>query len=245
MRKPIFYTMNGTLLEEHGTTELEPSKFKHKFGYPSDNELWCNYFQHSSQYVEYYSLSSSEPSWDEINLPSTHRINCNNGLGISTNGRGLDVDDDGILPHEPTSNPGGQIATTKAYPTDATPGSTNGINCSNENNGESLSHAPPDGPSPIVGISPNTKGADINGKNGEITDSGMMRNYGECTQLNNNNDNNECEHVQHTQYRRIKTEDISTWVRSSTQLYSTSNNNSHKERTRDEWDYCAPILLIE
>ena len=165
-------------------------------------------------------------------------INCNIGLGISTNGRELDVDDEGILPHEPTSNPGEQSATTKAYPTDATPGSTNGIN-SNENNGESLSHAPPCGPPPIVTISPNTKGADINGENGEITDSGTMRNYGECTHLNNNNDNNEYEHAERTQYRRIATEDISTWARSSAQLYSRSENNSHKERTRDEWEAIA------
>ena len=74
---------------------------------------------------------------------SNNGINCNNGLGIGTNRRGFDVDDDRILPHEPTSNPGEQSATTKTYPSAATPGSTNGMNCSNSNNGESLSHAPP------------------------------------------------------------------------------------------------------
>ena len=72
----MFYTVDGTLLEEHGITGLEVSSFKHKFGYggndnsirsirlrnrlrtptTSDNELWCNYFQHSSQYVEDYSI---------------------------------------------------------------------------------------------------------------------------------------------------------------------------------------------
>ena len=77
----------------------------------------------------------------------------------------------------------------------------------------------------------------------------MMKNYGECnntttvldyTHLNNNNDNNKCEHVQHTQYRRIEKDNISTctWVPSSAQLYLRSNNNSHKERTRD------PILIL-
>ena len=120
-----------------------------------------------------------------------------------------------------------------------TPGSTNGINCSNDNNGESLSHAPPYKPPPVVAL-----GADINGENWEFEHSGTMKDYGECnttpvlsyTHLNNNNDNNECEYVQRTQYSRIETDDISTWVRSSAQLYSRSNNNSHKDRTRDEWD---------
>ena len=91
-------------------------------------------------------------------------------------------------------------------------GSKNGINCSNDNNGESSSHAPPHGPPPIVNISTNTKGADINGENGEFGHTGTMKDYGECnnttpvlsyTHLNNNNDNNECEYVQRTQYRGL------------------------------------------
>ena len=99
----MFYTVDGTLLEEHGITGLEVSSFKHKFGYggndnsirsirlrnrlrtptTSDNELWCNYFQHCSQYVEDYSLFSSKPHWDEINWPSRGNV-CNNGLDIGT-----------------------------------------------------------------------------------------------------------------------------------------------------------------
>ena len=138
---------------------------------------------------------------DDETPASNNGINCNNGLGISINGRGFDVDDERIPTHKPTSNPGEQSATTKAYPTDATPGSTNEINRSNENNGESLSHAPHE-PSPIVNISPDTEGAGINGENGEFADSGTMKNYGECnnttpelsyTHVNNNNDN-KCEH---------------------------------------------------
>jgi len=93
-----------------------------------------------------------EENRDDETPASNNGINCNNGLGISINGRGFDVDDERIPTHKPTSNPGEQSVT---------PGSTNGINCSNENNGESLSHAPPYGPTPIVNISPNTKGAPI------------------------------------------------------------------------------------
>jgi len=40
VRKPIFYTVDGTLMEEHGITELELSSFKHKFGYGgNDNTI--------------------------------------------------------------------------------------------------------------------------------------------------------------------------------------------------------------
>ena len=42
-------------------------------------------------------------------------------------------DDDEILTHAPTCNPGEQIATTKAHPTDETPASKTGINCNNKN----------------------------------------------------------------------------------------------------------------
>ena len=51
-------------------------------------------------------------------------------------------DNDGILTHEPTSNPREQIATTKACPIDDTPASKNVINRSAANYGESLSHVP-------------------------------------------------------------------------------------------------------
>ena len=156
MRKPIFYIVDGTLLEEHGITGLEVSSFKHKFGYggndnsirsirlrnrlriptTSENELWCNYFQHCSQYVEDYSLSSSEPSCDEINWPSSaspHGINCNNGF----------IDDDGILSHVPTPCGSSNIVTTNPNSKGGanfveekgvveTPASKNGINCNND-----------------------------------------------------------------------------------------------------------------
>ena len=86
---------------------------------------------------------------------------------------------------------------------------------SNDYNGGSLSHAPPYG-----SISPDTKGTDRKGENGEITYSGGMKEYGEYntttgfnyTHLNNNN-SNECEHVHRVPYsRRIDKDDVNAWV---------------------------------
>ena len=121
----------------------------------SDNELWCNYFQHCSQYVEDYSLSSSKTPWDEINWPSRSNDECNKKYYTSrvsgTNGRGFDVDDERILhPMNQHQIQGNKVQqprhiSYRCY----TPGSTNGINCSNDNNRESLSHVPPYKPPPV------------------------------------------------------------------------------------------------
>ena len=73
-----------------------------------------------------------------------------------------------------------------------------------------------------------------------------MKEYGEynntTTGLNythlNNNNSNECEHVHHVPYRRIDKDDVNTWVGSSTQLYSRSNNNL-EGKTSDKWEAIA------